>query len=180
MRVVLVEGKQFAGEQHHNQCAGVLSPPVVDLIQMELGVPFPRHLCQTTIDGYVLHSGRRQLALQEEGDASVALRRIQSEVVRKTPVKFGQIILAAPDLDVDVFRDAADAYHNLSERTTIYASASDRALESSEWLSGAEGRNDTVVYVCDPEPNVSLPNSLGPWTPVAGTTIWKLLEPAGE
>lgn len=48
-------------------------------------------------------------------------------------VKFGQIFLAAPDIDVDTFRDLAQAYPKLSERTTLYISKRDMALEASAW-----------------------------------------------
>ncbi|MDO9349339.1 MAG: FAD-dependent oxidoreductase, partial [Anaerolineales bacterium] len=39
VEVTIVEGKQFVGEQHYNQCAGVLSPPVDALLEKELGIP---------------------------------------------------------------------------------------------------------------------------------------------
>lgn len=77
LRVVVVEGKQFAGEQHHNQCVGVLSPPVMELIQEDLGVPFPCHLVRGDITGYVLHTPRRQLILDGQAEPSLALRRVQ-------------------------------------------------------------------------------------------------------
>ncbi len=48
-------------------------------------------------------------------------------------LKFGQIILAAPDIDTQVFADLAAAYPKLSERTTLYVSRRDRALEASSW-----------------------------------------------
>lgn len=56
LHVVLVEGKQFAGKQHHNQCAGVLSPPVGELLERQLQVPFPHSLSRNVITGYVLHT----------------------------------------------------------------------------------------------------------------------------
>lgn len=77
VRVILVEGKRFAGEEHHNKCAGVLSPPIVDLIERDLGVPFPRQLSRVAITGYVLHAGGRTLVLDGATEPSVALRRVQ-------------------------------------------------------------------------------------------------------
>lgn len=77
VRVTMVEGKQFASEQHHNQCAGVLSPPIVELLEHKLGVPFPHQLSRTAITGYVLHTSRREIVLDGEAEPSVALRRIQ-------------------------------------------------------------------------------------------------------
>lgn len=50
-----------------------------------------------------------------------------------SPLKFGQIILAAPDIDQQVFGDLAIAYPKLSKRTTLYVSQKDKALEASAW-----------------------------------------------
>ena len=44
---------------------------------------------------------------------------------------FGQIFLAAPDVDNDVFSQLARAYPQMSKRTTLYISSKDRALKSS-------------------------------------------------
>ena len=77
LRVIVVEGKQFAGEQQHNQCAGVLSPPIVELLERGLEIPFPHHLSRGAITGYVLHAARREIVLDGETEPSVALRRIQ-------------------------------------------------------------------------------------------------------
>jgi esterase/lipase superfamily enzyme len=49
-------------------------------------------------------------------------------------VRFGQIVLAAPDVDVQVFCDLATIYPSLSQRTTLYISAKDKALEASNWV----------------------------------------------
>jgi flavin-dependent dehydrogenase len=59
LRVILVESKQFTGEQHHNLCTGVLAPPIMELLENDLCVPFPYHLSRDTITGFVLHTARR-------------------------------------------------------------------------------------------------------------------------
>ncbi len=52
--------------------------------------------------------------------------------------KIKEIILAAPDIDADLFsRDIAPVLSSFYPRTTIYASSSDRALWASESISGA-------------------------------------------
>jgi esterase/lipase superfamily enzyme len=43
-------------------------------------------------------------------------------------IRFSQIFLAAPDIDIDLFRELADIYPTISERTTLYVSACDHAL----------------------------------------------------
>lgn len=63
-----------------------------------------------------------------------AIARILSRASADAGIRFGQIILAAPDLDVDLFKQLAAAYPTISDRTTMYVSARDRALEMSSWL----------------------------------------------
>ncbi len=77
IRIVLYEGKMFEGSTHYNQCAGVLSPPIVDLFEQGLGLPFPWGLVQREISGYVLHSDHSDIVLKREGDRTYAVRRIK-------------------------------------------------------------------------------------------------------
>ncbi len=77
VRVIVVEGKQFAGGQHYNQCVGVLSPPIATLVEQELGVPFPRHLTQRAVREYVLHAGNRSILLDGHVEPSLVVRRVQ-------------------------------------------------------------------------------------------------------
>ncbi|MEA5553292.1 alpha/beta hydrolase [Anabaena cylindrica UHCC 0172] len=60
-----------------------------------------------------------------------AMQRILAQVQAASEVPFGQIVLAAPDVDPDLFRDLAKAYHTLAERTTLYVSSKDKALSLS-------------------------------------------------
>ncbi|MGF1490358.1 MAG: alpha/beta hydrolase [Prochloraceae cyanobacterium] len=60
-----------------------------------------------------------------------AIQRISTQVQTLSDVIFGQIILAAPDLEPDLFRDLANNYQRLAERTTLYVSAKDQALRTS-------------------------------------------------
>lgn len=111
VRVTMVEGKQFAGEQHHNQCAGVLSPPIVELLEHELAVPFPHQLSRTTITGYVLHTSRREIVLDGEAEPSVALRRIQFDAY---------MLEAARARGVDVLPARATGLEFHADRVVIY------------------------------------------------------------
>jgi len=77
IEITVLEGKQFAGERHHNLCAGVVSPPLPRLIEQDLGIPCPVHLRQGIITGYVLHTAREQILLEDERYPSHVLRRIQ-------------------------------------------------------------------------------------------------------
>ena len=63
-----------------------------------------------------------------------SLQRIAADVNLATGVKFGQIFLAAPDVDQDVFLDLATHLSRFSERTTLYASQRDVAVAASMWI----------------------------------------------
>ncbi|HAV62669.1 MAG TPA: hypothetical protein DCY13_09915, partial [Verrucomicrobiales bacterium] len=65
-----------------------------------------------------------------------SIERIAGTAQEMAGVRFGQIILAAPDVDADVFRALAHHYPPLAERTTLYVSSKDRALGMSEFLHG--------------------------------------------
>ena len=66
-----------------------------------------------------------------------ALQRIAADAAAATQVKFGQIFLAAPDLDRDLFLDLAYLYPRYSERTTLYASDQDLPVHLSAQLHGS-------------------------------------------
>jgi flavin-dependent dehydrogenase len=77
IQVTVYEGKTFAGERHYNQCVGVVSPPIRQILEDELDIPFPWHLVQRRITGYVLHGEQRSLTLPDPSDEpSYALRRV--------------------------------------------------------------------------------------------------------
>lgn len=65
LRVLIFEGKDFS--VHANQCVGVLSPPVEDVLTRELGVSLPRSLIKRQIFGYRLHGMRENLLLTGHG-----------------------------------------------------------------------------------------------------------------
>lgn len=63
-----------------------------------------------------------------------ALQRLAADAELRAGVRFGQIFLAAPDVDADLFRSLARLYPQFSERTTLYASGADKAVGASAWL----------------------------------------------
>ncbi|MBL7074145.1 NAD(P)/FAD-dependent oxidoreductase [candidate division KSB1 bacterium] len=76
VQTVIYEGKTYSGVPHYNQCVGVLSPPIRSLLEDQLQVPFPDHLVQREITGYILYSDNRHIELQDESEPSFAVRRI--------------------------------------------------------------------------------------------------------
>ncbi|MBI1201698.1 MAG: alpha/beta fold hydrolase [Rhodopseudomonas sp.] len=63
-----------------------------------------------------------------------AVNRIAQKAAVDGSIPFGQIILAAADVDADTFRNLCAAYTRVSKQTTLYVSQRDLAVESSEWL----------------------------------------------
>lgn len=66
-----------------------------------------------------------------------ALQRIAANAETRGKVKFGQIFLAAPDVDRDLFLNLAQLYHDHAERTTLYASDADLPVHLSAKLHDA-------------------------------------------
>jgi esterase/lipase superfamily enzyme len=63
-----------------------------------------------------------------------AIQRIATTATQETKVNFGQIILAAPDVDRDVFIELAAHYKAHCARATLYSSSADRAVHLSAFL----------------------------------------------
>lgn len=66
-----------------------------------------------------------------------ALQRIAANAETRGKVRFGQIFLAAPDVDRDLFLDLARLYPEHGERTTLYTSDGDLPVHLSARLHDA-------------------------------------------
>jgi esterase/lipase superfamily enzyme len=64
-----------------------------------------------------------------------AMNRIVADAERRGGCRFGQLILAAADVDSDTFATLAGAYRELAARTTLYVSQRDLALQASAWFA---------------------------------------------
>ncbi len=63
-----------------------------------------------------------------------SISKIAAQFQAQNTTPFGQILLAAPDEDPDVFGNLATAYPTIAERTTLYISNKDKALAASGYL----------------------------------------------
>jgi esterase/lipase superfamily enzyme len=79
-----------------------------------------------------------------------ALQRIAANAETRGKVKFGQIFLAAPDVDRDLFLDLARLYPEHSERTTLYASRRDLAVHLSAEVHEAPRAGYFLPYTVAP------------------------------
>lgn len=79
-------------------------------------------------------SGAEKVHVIAHSMGNRVMARVAQKLLEKPERRFGQIILAAPDVDAEAFEDLALAYPRLSERTTLYVSKKDMALEASNWV----------------------------------------------
>ncbi len=63
-----------------------------------------------------------------------SIAKIAEQFQGQNTVPFGQILLAAPDEDPDVFGNLATTYPTIAERTTLYVSNKDKALAASAYV----------------------------------------------
>ncbi len=111
IEITIVEGKQFEGEMHYNQCLGVLSPPLPDLLWERLGVKFPYHLSRSEISKYVLHTAGEQIDLEDKYHPSIALRRVQyDEYMLETVKEHGITVIPARAVDMEFHADRVIVY----------------------------------------------------------------------
>lgn len=80
-----------------------------------------------------------------------ALQRIAANAQEYGKVKFGQIVLAAPDIDRDLFLDLARLFPDHAERTTLYASDGDKAVHLSAKVHDAPRAGYFTPYTVAPD-----------------------------
>jgi flavin-dependent dehydrogenase len=76
LNIVLYEGKDFGKDEQFNPCVGVLSPPIEEILERDLGIPFPHDLVLEKIPGYYLHSDDEDIKLEGDGEISCAVHRM--------------------------------------------------------------------------------------------------------
>ena len=62
-------------------------------------------------------------------------------------LKFNHLVLAAPDIDADTFRELADALKQLSSRVTLYQSSNDKAIKVSRKIHGSPRAGEPLLIV---------------------------------
>lgn len=111
IQLTVVEGKQFVGEMHYNQCLGVLAPPLPDLLWERLGVKFPYQLSRSEISRYILHTAREQITLDDKNQPAIALRRVQYDAYMLEMVKeHGISVIPARAVDLEFHDDRVVVY----------------------------------------------------------------------
>jgi len=77
IEVYIFEPKEYGTQ--YNQCMGVLSPPILNILENELEIKLPESMLQRKILGYVLYSGNHHIDLvdQKSNEISWAIRRVE-------------------------------------------------------------------------------------------------------
>jgi esterase/lipase superfamily enzyme len=102
---------------------------------------------QAFLADYAQRSGADNIFLIAHSMGSRALTRAVANVLSENPSlrhKIRQIILAAPDIDAEVFRrDIAPALTRSGRPVTLYASSADKAIEVSRTVHGNPRAGDS-------------------------------------
>jgi len=73
-----------------------------------------------------------------------ALRQLHARFGETAALKIGAIVLAAPDIDIDVFSSSVRRIGSLAQRITVLTAANDRALGVAAKLAGGVARVGTA------------------------------------
>lgn len=128
-------------------------PSVAGYTADEAGVHWATTHLTNSLQTLVTSAGARKVVLIAHSMGSRALTeaviRLKRDGVDLSPVK--HLVLAAPDIDADVFvRDIAPELVEAGRQVTLYASSRDRALELSEQLHdyprAGDAGSDVVVF----------------------------------
>jgi flavin-dependent dehydrogenase len=112
--IIVYEGKRLDRKSYYNQCLGVLSPPLEDIMERELGVPFPWPIIQRRIDGYVVHADRTAITLEGGQAPSYACRRVEFDNYLYLKVKEAGIpIVPARVTDLDFSAEGVMVYSEM-------------------------------------------------------------------
>jgi esterase/lipase superfamily enzyme len=86
------------------------------------------------------HSRGTDVAISALRELNIEFKALGRET--RTQLKLHDVMLAAPDVDADVFeqRFAIEDLHLAANRTTVYLSPTDLALTASSWLFGDRDR----------------------------------------
>jgi esterase/lipase superfamily enzyme len=102
---------------------------------------------QSFLHDFLAQSGVAEVVLIAHSMGNRGLTRTLAAVLRENPAlrsKVKEIILAAPDIDADVFRDQiAPALIEAQRPITLYASSKDLALSASRGVHGAARAGDS-------------------------------------
>ncbi len=148
IEVVMYEGKDFGSEFHHNQCVGVLSPPLDTVLSDGLGVAFPLHLVQRTVSKYVLHSDHQELELEGNGAPAYTVSRVRFDDYLLWQARSrGATLVRSRVTDLEFFWDRVIVYAESESRSVdVVVAAFGLDEGSGQFLLRATGVRGAEAY----------------------------------
>jgi flavin-dependent dehydrogenase/ribosomal protein S18 acetylase RimI-like enzyme len=146
LRVVIFEGKDFG--VHANQCVGVLSPPVEDVLARELDIHLPPTIIKRQIFGYRLHGARENLLLTGHGASASDVRSGRATYAVER-AEFDQFMLdRARELGAEVVESRVTGVEFVRggglDEVRVY---SESEYERAEAVVGAFGLDEAMLSV---------------------------------
>ena len=114
VKVTLFEHKSFG--THYNQCMGVLSPPIEQIMHDCLALSLPGELIQRKVKGYWLHTDRRSIYLTDSSSADPELSLVTRRVFLD-----GYLLAKVESAGVDIFSTRVNDIEFNSDRMNLYA-----------------------------------------------------------
>ena len=115
---------------------GALSAYIHDETTVEWTIPHLKAFLQDLAD----RSGAEAIHLiaHSMGNRALtrALEQLAAAMTDPAAPRFSEVVLTAPDIDADVFRQVAEAFCIAAQRVTLYASEGDQALVASRKVHG--------------------------------------------
>jgi len=106
-------------DKRFNQCTGVMSPPIYEIVTNTLGIAFPEKLVQKHILGYKLHGQEHSLTLNEPYGSSYAMRRITFDAyMMQQTIEHGCHLNLATMLDL---KPSGSTYEVITTNGTVKA-----------------------------------------------------------
>lgn len=104
----------------------------------EAAIEGSEHEIREFLVDFALRSGARAVHIIAHSMGNRGLLRamdaIANAAASTVPIRFGQVLLAAPDVDAQLFKRLAVAYSRLSMRATLYVTSNDKAIGLSRQL----------------------------------------------
>jgi flavin-dependent dehydrogenase/ribosomal protein S18 acetylase RimI-like enzyme len=146
LRVLVFEGKDFG--VHANQCVGVLSPPVEDVLSEELDIQLPPAIIKRRIFGYRLHGAHENLLLTGQGATASDIRSGRATYAVER-AKFDQFMLdRARELGAQVIESRVTGIEFVRgdglDEVRVY---SESEYERADAIVGAFGLDEAMLSV---------------------------------
>lgn len=109
-RICLYEPKDFG--MHYNQCLGILSPPLLDILKADFGLELPAGMILRRVAGYLLHGGGESILLDESENETVAVRRVEFDA---------WLLHAAEKAGAEVIRSRVTALEPGRDSITVFS-----------------------------------------------------------